>query len=246
MGHPYDENADVIDSKGKTNVFKKWLNKELKVAYSKKELIERLIEFKSKYGRYPTRKDFNAKKITPSKTTFYRFFRSVEDANKKAELYGRGELTLEDEQEIKPIKSVSKKGSFPCPFCGNLTSGSDKHYSTMTKTIAMRFINLLKSKDEQSDFNTVMDCIHEVFGRGNPVMREALRLAEYLEKFEKRYEEEEQDSGSQVFGKQRCYKCGKLKDDWDITVDTDTKFCKPICEDCLSNSKNRKRGNTNK
>lgn len=30
MGQPYDENADFIDFKGKINVFKKWLNTEVK------------------------------------------------------------------------------------------------------------------------------------------------------------------------------------------------------------------------
>jgi len=30
MGQTYDENADFIDFKGKINVFKKWLNTEVK------------------------------------------------------------------------------------------------------------------------------------------------------------------------------------------------------------------------
>jgi hypothetical protein len=39
----------------------------------------------------------------------------------------------------------------------------------------------------------MMDCIYGVFGGKNPVMRKALRLARYLETFEKRYDVEAQD-----------------------------------------------------
>jgi len=209
------------------------------MSYSKQELIEALIEFKNKYGRYPTRQDFKAKRITPSKNVYYSKFRSKEKAIEQAELYEKGELIIEDELQIRSIKPISKKGGFQCSFCGNWTSGIEKYYSSLTRILTMRFINLLKSNDEQSYFNGVMDCIHAVFGGKNQVMREELRSAGYLDTFEKRYEEEEQDSGSQGLGELRCYKCGKLKKDWESTVDTTTKFCKFICEDCLAKKEKR-------
>ena len=157
------------------------------MSYSKKELIEALIEFKNEYGRYPTRQDFKAKKVTPSKNTFYRGLGSMENAIKQAELYVDGELIIEDEREIKSIKAVSKKGGFQCAFCGNYTNGADEYYSSMAKILAMRFIKLLKSSKGQNYFDGVMDCIYEVFGGENPVMRKALRSAGYLETFEQQF-----------------------------------------------------------
>ena len=158
------------------------------MSYSKKELIEVLIEFKNDYGCYPTRQDFKAKKITPSKNTFYRVFGSMENAIKQAELYEKGELIPEDEREIKSIKAVSKKGGFQCAFCGNYTNGADGYYSSMAKILAMRFIKLLKSNKGQNYFDGVMDCIYGVFGGKNPVIREALRSAGYLETFEQQFQ----------------------------------------------------------
>ncbi len=156
--------------------------------YSKQELIEALIEFKNEYGRYPTRKDFKAKKITPSKNTFYRVFGSMENAIKQVELYEKGELIPEDEREIKSIKAVSKKGGFQCAFCGNYTNDADKYYSSMAITLSMRFIKLLKSRKGQGPFDGVMDSIYyAVFGGKNPVMRGALRSAGYLETFEQQF-----------------------------------------------------------
>lgn len=114
----------------------------------------------------------------------------MEKAIEQAESYVKGELIIEDEREIKSIKPVSKKGGFQWAFCGNYTDGVDEYYSSLTKIIAMRFIELLNSSNEQNYFNGVMDCIHAVFRGKNPVMREALRLAGYLEIFEKRYDVE--------------------------------------------------------
>jgi len=206
----------------------------LKISYSKRELIENLISFKDEYSHYPTRQDFKAKRIVPSKTTYHRVFGGIENAIKQAELVERGDLIIEDEREIKSIKSTSKKGSFQCPLCGNWINDADKSYSSLVRILSMRFINLLRPKDEQSYHNGVMDCIHAVFGGRNLMVRQTLKEVGYLEKFEKRYKEEEQESGSQGYGEIRCYKCGKLKKDWETTVDTTTKFCKPICEDCLA------------
>ena len=164
------------------------------MSYSKKELVEVIIEFKNEYGRYPTRQDFKAKKIKPSKNTFHRVFGGMEKTIEQAELYAKGELILEDEQEIKSIKPVSKKGGFRCAFCGNYTHDADEYYSSMAIILSMRFIKLLNSKKVQGHFDGVMDCIYGVFGGKNPVMRKALRLAGYLEIFEKRYDDEEREA----------------------------------------------------
>lgn len=209
------------------------------MSYKKQELIEALIEFKSKHGRYPTRQDFKAKRITPSKNVFYRNFGNMESAIKQAELVERGELIVEDEQEIKSIKPSSKKGTFQCPFCGSYTTDSEKYYSNLTRTLAMRFVDLLNSNNEQKYSDGVMDCIYKVFGGRNLTVRQALRSSGLLEKFEQRYGTEAQALNYKL----RCYKCGELKDEWEITVDTSKSYCKDICEDCLSKKQNGKKKN---
>jgi late competence protein required for DNA uptake (superfamily II DNA/RNA helicase) len=93
----------------------------------------------------------------------------------------------------------------------------------------------------------MMDCIYGVFGGKNPVMRKALRLARYLETFEKRYDVEAQDLSQQGGGRIKCHRCGKLHEDWKITIETISPFrTEYICEDCLINSKKRKMENTKK
>ena len=94
----------------------------------------------------------------------------------------------------KHLSAVSKKGGFQCAFCGNYTHDADEYYSSMAIILSMRFIKLLNSKKVQGHFDGVMDCIYGVFGGKNPVMRKALRLAGYLEIFEKRYDDEEREA----------------------------------------------------
>jgi len=93
----------------------------------------------------------------------------------------------------KYLSPVSKKGGFQCWLCGNYTNNADRYYSGQAGILSMRFIKLLKSNKGQGHFDGVMDCIYEVFRGRNPVMREALRSAGYLETFEKRYDFEAQD-----------------------------------------------------
>lgn len=72
-------------------------------------------------------------------------------------------------------------------------------------------------------------------------MRKALRLARYLETFEKRYDVEAQDLSQQGGGRIKCHRCGKLHEDWKITIETISPFrTEYICEDCLINSKKRR------
>jgi len=88
----------------------------------------------------------------------------------------------------KHLSAVSKKGGFQCAFCGNYKHDADEYYSSMARILSMRFIKLLKSSKGQNYFDGVMDCIYEVFGGKNPVIREALRSAGYLETFEKQFQ----------------------------------------------------------
>lgn len=210
------------------------------MSYSKQELIDALIEFKNEYGRYPTRKDFRAKRITPSKNVFYRNFGSMENAIKQAELYESGKPVLEDEQERKSLKPSSKKGGFQCPFCGNWKQNAEEYYSSLTILIINRFIDLLNSNNGEGYFSAVMDCIYKVFGTKNQTVRRALEKEGYLEEFEQRHNVEEQDLSSQSYGKLKCYKCGKYKDDGEITIDIVSPYrTENICEDCLSKKQQR-------
>ena len=204
------------------------------MSYSKQELIENLIGFKEEYGRVPTRQDFNAGRIKPSKTTYYRTFGSIEDAVKQAELYRRGELVAEDKREIRSVKAVSKKGEFQCAFCGNYTSDVERYHSNLAKIIAMRFINFLKSNKGQDYYDAVMDCIHAVFGGNNPIMKEELVSAGYLDAFEQRHGKGRQDQEYKL----RCDNCDQWKWDRLITID-DSTVAKFICEDCISESKRK-------
>ncbi|MQY60235.1 hypothetical protein GH153_00110 [bacterium] len=88
----------------------------------------------------------------------------------------------------KYLSPVSKKGGFQCWLCGNYTNNADRYYSGQARILSMRFIKLLKSNKGQNYFDGVMDCIYEVFGGKNPVMREALRSAGYLETFEQQFQ----------------------------------------------------------
>ncbi len=74
-----------------------------------------------------------------------------------------------------------------------------------------------------------------------------MRSAGYLEIFEERYDVEAQDLNQQGGGRLKCHSCGKLHEDWKITIETISPFrTEDICEDCLINSKNRKIENTKK
>ena len=157
------------------------------MSYSKEQLLESLIKFKSEYGYYPTRKDFRAKRITPSKSVFYRLFGNMKNAYKQAEAYEKGELVVEEEKKKKVKKSIKEKGGFCCPFCGNYTNNAEEYYSSLATILTVRFIELLKSNLGQSYFEGIMDCIYGVFGPENSTVRQELRSAGYLEQYDKRH-----------------------------------------------------------
>lgn len=120
----------------------------------------------------------------------------MDNAIKEAELYERGELIEENEQERKSIKPSSKKGGFQCPFCGSWTQNAEEYYSSLTILIINRFIDLLNSNNGEGHFSGVIDCIYKVFGTKNQTVRRALEKEGYLEEFDQRHNVEEQDLSS--------------------------------------------------
>ena len=160
------------------------------MAYSTTQLLDQLLEFKERYGQYPTRQDFTQKRISLSKNTFLRKFGSMEKAIEKAELYEKGDFNPEDGKEARRQEihvPKLRKGGFPCPFCGNNTSNANRYYSSLKQILMTRFTNLLKQHNDPGYLNGVFAAIHAVFGSEEILMREALRSAGFLESFEGKY-----------------------------------------------------------
>lgn len=144
-----------------------------KSPYSKEGLIKRLNEFRTRYNRYPTRKDFSEKKIEPSKNAYYRTFGNMQKAAGAA-----------DEQWIKERFKPKKKrkrqtarqsSGFECPFCGNLTRGSSKFHANVTNIIISRFIALTESDSGNSYPDGIFACVYSIFGPENILIQDALR-----------------------------------------------------------------------
>lgn len=157
------------------------------MAYSEQELLKRLGTFRKEHGRYPSHSDFKNRVITPSRNVYYRKFGTMENVIKQAELYGRGDLSLEDEQDQKHKRSIRQEKGSTCFFCGNQIRDLEEYYSNLTRILIMRFIERLESDNGDSYFNAVLDCIHDVFGNDNRFIRQKLAAAGYLDKFERRY-----------------------------------------------------------
>jgi hypothetical protein len=164
------------------------------MAYSKKELLEELIEFNDEYGRFPTRQDFSSKKIAPGKSTYYRVFGSMDNAIKQAELYKTGEIEIEDEQKKNIARAINNKSNLRCFVCGNYVENYMEYHETFNKIVSARFINLLKSSNGQSYLDGVMGSIHAVWGPRNPVVTRALLNAGYLKEYKQRYGENSQEN----------------------------------------------------
>jgi len=124
-------------------------------------------------------------------------------------------------------RAAKTPSGFQCPFCGSYTRKADEYYSSLTTILINRFINLLNSNNEKNYFNGVMDCIFNVFGITNSAIKKALKVAGYLEEYERRFGDDQSE------GKTKCYVCGEFEDDWDMIID-DSLVAKRICEDCFS------------
>jgi hypothetical protein len=205
------------------------------MAFKKQELLENLLSFREENGRFPTSKDFKQKSIRPSKNVYYRHFGSLKEAFNQAEALDGGSLAIQDESDEDRIRDEVRREKFRCPFCGGTTNKVKEYYSSLTIILSSRLINRLKSNHEGSYSEGVMDCICDVFGPENPVVRKKLVLEGYLEKFEKRFEERVADVGYQGDGKARCYKCGKVYEDYELTIDIISPYrTRDICENCIA------------
>ena len=154
------------------------------MAYSKKELLDKLTAFQEMYGRYPTRMDFRSKKITPSKNAFYAAFGNMPNASKQAGLYSRGLLPTEEEK--REIRTSRSRYRYSCPWCGsNMQRLLD--YATCSTYIRLRFIRLLKKNPSNTEYmNAVFDCSVSVFGADHRELERAFGEEGFLDAFSER------------------------------------------------------------
>lgn len=157
------------------------------MSYKENELIESLLHFKQENGRFPSRKDFQMGSVGPGKSTFYRAFGSIENAISRAVALEKGELVIDYKNNSKKISSKTLPGGMQCPFCGGLVDRISEFYSSLVVVLSSRFIGLLKSGNEQTYADGVLDCISAVFGPINPVIKNALLKAGFLSLFEDRH-----------------------------------------------------------
>ena len=145
--------------------------------YSEKELLDRLLEFKTENKRYPSIADFDEGKLGFSRPVLYRRYGSLKEACAKASLYEDGKLNLGRIEE--------KTGAgFRCSFCGSWTMSPEAYYQNLTVILSGRFVALLEENKDSFGFEPVMNCIKAVFGTRNKRMRAELEKAGYLEKFD--------------------------------------------------------------
>jgi len=145
--------------------------------YSEKELLERLLEFKTENKRYPSIADFNEGKLGFSYRVLYRRYGRLKEAFKNADLYENGELEILENTD-------KKRGEFRCSFCGSWTMNPEAYYQSLAVILSGRFISLLNENKDRAGFEAVMNCIKAVFGTRNKRMRPELEKAGYLEKFD--------------------------------------------------------------
>lgn len=153
--------------------------------YTKEGLAEKLNQFRSQYNRYPERRDWKEKRITPSKDTFYRIFGNMEMAAKYAEGLWIKERKERHGEQAKRTRAKTPSG-FQCRFCGSYIRNAGEYYLTLNKTLAARFIGLLKSHNGQKGqgyFDAVIDCIKTIFGNNNDMVEDVLIKNELSEAF---------------------------------------------------------------
>jgi len=145
-----------------------------KSPYTKEGITEELNKFRSRYNRYPTRGDFNEKKIAPSRHVFYRIFGSMDRAIKYARDLWIEERKEGCEEDTKRIKARTPMG-FQCPFCGSYIHGVEEYYEALNRTLSMRFIGLLKNRQEGlGHLDAVVDSLRAIFGDNNDLVEDAL------------------------------------------------------------------------
>lgn len=162
------------------------------MAYTEKQILEKLVQFKNENGCYPKRMDLG-KNGLPGKSTVYRKFGNIDRAIKKAEKFERRELDLEDEK-VDNRKKIRGKEGIRCFICGNLISNYKQYFSSLRTILLIRFMKLLELSKDQNYLNDVkeysdliLDGIHAVFGLNNKEVRDELEKRGFLERFEERH-----------------------------------------------------------
>jgi len=187
---------------------------------SKEDLLLILIKYRVQNSKYPSKADFDQKRIQPSIRTFQRAFGSIREAFSEADKYKSVDAFIqkideeEKKREIRAYKRKFRKRStidpeslqeeeitkqqgrrkvsagsrigFQCPFCGNFVTGATEYYSTLTRIITSRLINLAQSSDIKIYCDAVLDSLYQIFGPENRSLRIALDKAGLLQRFEKR------------------------------------------------------------
>ena len=95
------------------------------------------------------------------------------------------EEEITKQQGRRKVSAGSRIG-FQCPFCGNFVTGATEYYSTLTRIITSRLINLAQSSDIKIYCDAVLDSLYQIFGPENRSLRIALDKAGLLQRFEKR------------------------------------------------------------
>jgi hypothetical protein len=129
------------------------------------------------------------------------------------------------------------KTGHKCPCCGNPMSNPNTFYSSLTTLLTMRFMRLLNDNKGESYFDGVLDCIDAVFGVSNSWIREALKGAGYLEKFDERFKARINEIGIGSEWKDKCYKCGKFYADYELTIECVSPYrTEYVCDDCVADT----------
>lgn len=155
--------------------------------YTKKELVQRLIKFKNENdGQYPTVKELDGGKVGISRWTYYKNFGNLTKTIEIANQYEKGEIQFEEPQ----IPLESKQG-FDCPFCGNWATGAKEFYSSLNRLLSLRFAERVGDPENHPEYNSaVLDCVHDVFGRNNVMMLNALAKQGKCDIFQERWTKE--------------------------------------------------------
>jgi len=183
-------NSDVCGNMGKTPTMHNLLGgishkKGDSVTFpeNSKELhaLECFIEYKKNNNRLPTLQDFingTMKEVTLEEVREY--FGNLRTAKSLAERLRKQKIIERREGGYKerPGRTGAKTPlGFQCPFCGSYIRGVEEYYLALNKTLAMRFIDLLKSQNGQkglSHFDGVIDSLGAVYGCNNEIVEDVL------------------------------------------------------------------------
>ncbi len=152
-------------------------------------VLECFLEYKKNHKRLPTLQDFIneiMKEITMEEVK--ECFGDLRTAKSLAERL-RKQKIVERRERGQAGRHGKPLLGFQCSFCGSYIRGVEEYYSALNKTLAMRFIGLLKSQNGQkglSHFDGVIDSLGAIYGHNNEIIESVLakeELSEALIKF---------------------------------------------------------------